>query len=102
MGPYISIELDIMLWGNSNSKNKKHKKKPATIDLRKRQSFFDTLRKKKTHQQDDILKCKVCKKAISGKPIFCNQYLSRTRLCNAGPFCSDDCWQKHLDETSHY
>lgn len=87
-----------MTWG----KAKKNKKKPQTIDLRKKQSFFDTLRKKKTHKDDEILKCKICYKKITGKPIFCDKYLSRTRLCNAGPFCSEKCLQEHLNNITHY
>ncbi|WP_455392584.1 hypothetical protein [[Eubacterium] cellulosolvens] len=88
-----------MSWG----KSKKNKKRPQTIDLRKKQSLFDTLRKKRTHQgPDNVLKCKMCYKLINGNPIFCRQYLSRTKLCNAGPFCSDRCLQEHMDNTTHY
>jgi len=89
-------EFDSMSWGKSNT----GRNKPQTIDLRKKQSFFDTLRKKKTHAGiDDVLKCKMCYKIIDEKPIFCTNYLSRTRLCNAGPFCSEKCWKEHLDNT---
>ena len=88
-----------MSWGKSN----KVKKKSKTIDLRKKQSFLDTLRKIRSHSgSDDVLKCNMCYKLIDDKPVFCNKYLSRTRLCNAGPFCSDKCRKEHLDNTTHY
>ena len=85
-----------MPWGTEKGK------KTKTVDLRKKQSFFDTLRKKKTHDDEDELKCTNCFKKITDKPIFCSQYLSRTRLCNAGPYCSDKCLGVHLDNISHY
>jgi hypothetical protein len=94
-----SLELDFMSWGKAD----KGKKKPQTIDLRKKQSFLDTLRKRRTHPgPEDILKCKMCYKLIDGKPIFCHKYLSRTKLCNAGPFCSDKCLKEHLNNITHY
>jgi hypothetical protein len=85
-----------MAWGKDKGKKLK------TVDLRKKQSFLDTLRKKKTHNEEDEVKCKNCYKKIIDKPIFCNKYLSRTRFCNAGPFCSELCLNEHLENTSHY
>lgn len=88
-----------MPWGTT----KKNKKKPRTIDLRKKQSFFDTMRKKKNDAKyDDNIKCMICFKKIGDNPLFCTQYLTRTKLCNAGPFCSEKCLEVHIDNTVHY
>jgi len=83
-----------MFWG-------KGKRKPHTIDLRKKGSIFGVKTKKEKDSEKNI-GCIICNKKISNKPIFCNQYLTRTKLCNAGPFCSEPCWNKHLKNTIHY
>jgi hypothetical protein len=89
-----------MFWGSAKKKNTK---KPGTIDLRKKQSFFDTLRKRKTQSKpDEKAKCMNCNKEISNKPIFCTNFRTRTKPCKAGPFCSDKCWDEHLKRTNHY
>lgn len=90
-----------MVWKKES--REKGKKIPQTIDLRKKQPIFSGLIKKKEKKDtEEILKCKICSKEIHGKPVFCNLYLTRTRLCNAGPYCSDKCWKKHLKHRSHY
>jgi hypothetical protein len=87
-----------MSWGKSGKK-----KKPATMDLRKKQSFFDTLKNRRTHMESDkALKCVICFKKIGGVPEFCDNYLTRSKRCNAGPFCSKECWDKHMEQQPHY
>ncbi len=79
------------------------KKKSVTIDIRKKQSFFDTLFNKRTHpNKTKIKKCKICSRQINDEPIFCNQFLTRSRQCNYGPLCSDECWEYHMKRIDHY
>jgi hypothetical protein len=88
--------LDPMIFGKKNDKTK-------TIDLKKKQSFFDTLRKRRTHAgPNDILKCKICFKKITDVPEYCDKYITRKKRCNAGPFCSEKCKNEHLSNVDHY
>jgi len=97
----MKFAIDIMFW--KKEPVKKEQKSSQTIDLRKKQPLFSGFSKKKEKKDTkEIIKCKSCLKEIVGKPVFCNLYLTRTRLCNAGPFCSDKCWKEHLDHRSHY
>ena len=94
-----------MFWGKGKDKNKtKSRGKPETIDLRKRFSIFSTFsaKRKKETDSEDSLKCTICFKKITSKPLFCNQYVTRSRLCNAGPFCSNECWEAHMENSTHY
>lgn len=93
-----------MFWGKRKKEwttKKRAEKRSQTIDLRKKRSMLK-LKGKNTKESEDLIQCIICNKIIKDKPKFCNQYVTRTRLCNAGPFCSDSCWEKHLDNTTHY
>ena len=97
----MKFAIDIMFWKKESGD--KGKKSPQTLDLRKKQPLLSGfLKKKEKKDSEETLKCKTCLKLIDGKPVFCNLYSTRTRLCNAGPFCSDKCWKKHLEHQSHY
>ena len=97
-----------MSWARSsrnktNAKEVKKEKKNKTIDIQKKQSFFDTLLKKRTHDtQADVLKCMICYKKITGIPEYCNNYKAPSKRCNAGPFCSNKCWKVHMENSKHY
>jgi hypothetical protein len=75
-----------------------------TIDLRKKSSIFGNKKNKKKGDKvsDGTKNCVLCHKSITGELILCNQYLTRSKLCNAGPFCSDECWEEHMKRISHY
>jgi ribosomal protein L34E len=79
----------------------KQKEKSVTINLRKKPSLFEIMFKKKS-TDDEILKCDNCNKKITGTPKFCNQFVTRTRRCNAGPFCSNKCLEEHTKNSTHY
>jgi len=61
-------------------------------------------KKEKTPQPGKNV-CRFCLKDLSGidekKRVYCNKWLTRTRRCGAGPFCSKKCLKYHWEDISH-